>query len=344
MKLRNKLILSCAALAAVATTAVSTTFAWYTANTDVSASGVSAQTLAGSDKLLLISSSGAKGTWGSSITLANAATFEPVSFENGKYLEFNQTLVAANSYAGPDTTKEVSIDPTAQSTSGKVLNFNIYLRNGGSTAFDVKVTKFLITNTTAASTDGLPSKTLLKTDSGLTTTTEGGATYTCDLMRALVVRTRSTTVTGNAGTGGYTASDLEDLNTTVGSGTSAVNYNLFNLDSYTSYADTVGSSDNAHTYYNAVTGKTLVESDKATARTTDNLTTTALPVNATASAAKTGAWNIINVPAANEDPALQDYVVINFQVFLNGWDLYCFDAVQGQQISIDLAFSVVETA
>ena len=337
MKLRNKLILSCAALAAVATTAVSTTFAWYTANTDVTADGVKAKTIAGSDKLLLISADGKKGTWGSSITLTNNATFEPVSFESNKYYEFNQTLVAANKYAGPDTTKEVTVDPTVQATSGKVLNYNIYLRNGGSTAFDVKVTSFKITNTTAASQTGLPSKTVLKTSSGLTTTAQGGATYTCDLMRALVVRVQKASVTGNTGDGGYDADDLTAVSTTGNNAT-----NLYNLDSYTTYGDTVGSTDNAHTYYNAVTGKTLVKSDKTTTNTADTLTTAALPVDAAASAAKTGAWNIINVPAANADASLQDYVVLNFQVFLNGWDLFCFDAVQGQDITIDMAFSVIE--
>ena len=55
MKLRNKLILSCAALAAVATTAVSTTYAWYTSNVDVSASGITAKSASAADSTLLIS-------------------------------------------------------------------------------------------------------------------------------------------------------------------------------------------------------------------------------------------------------------------------------------------------
>ena len=87
MKLRNKLILSCAALAAVATTAVSTTFAWYTANTEVTAGTLTAETEAGSDKLLLISETGAKGTWGSKIDFPDSTVkFIPLSEEeDGKY-------------------------------------------------------------------------------------------------------------------------------------------------------------------------------------------------------------------------------------------------------------------
>ena len=347
MKLRNKLILSCAALAAVATTAVSTTYAWYTSNTDVSASGVQASTAAGSDKLLLISDTGAKGTWGSSITLTNNASFEPVSYESGTYYEFNQTLSAGK--AGPDTSKALTIADNTQTTTGKVLNFNIYLMNGGDTDFNVKLTKFTIENTTGIVDEQtpmlLPTKTIMKSGVGLTTSTENSPTYTCNLLRALVIRTRKTTVTGDTGNGGYTASNLTDLTKTEGAGESAVSNNLFNLDSYvTSFGDTVGASDNAHTYYEAVTGKQLVQSDGTTHQVADTLTTAAFPVTYTQSASKAGAWDMITVPAANEDPAKQNYVVINFQVFLNGWDLYCFDAVQGQSLTFDMAFSVVQSA
>ncbi len=54
MKLRNKLILSCAALAAVATTAFSTTFAWYTSNTKVTADNVSGTSANSGSQLLMI--------------------------------------------------------------------------------------------------------------------------------------------------------------------------------------------------------------------------------------------------------------------------------------------------
>ena len=54
MILRNKLILSCAALAAVATTAASTTFAWYTSNTEVQAGTITAVTQNSGADLLMI--------------------------------------------------------------------------------------------------------------------------------------------------------------------------------------------------------------------------------------------------------------------------------------------------
>lgn len=48
MKLRKKLLLSCAALAACATTMVSTTYAWFVSNSEASVSGMSGATLDGS--------------------------------------------------------------------------------------------------------------------------------------------------------------------------------------------------------------------------------------------------------------------------------------------------------
>ena len=84
MKLRNKLILSCAALAAVATTAVSTTYAWYTSNTEVSATGLTAKTDNNGADTLLISKTGGKGTWSSSIAFEEAAaTLSPVEYTAG---------------------------------------------------------------------------------------------------------------------------------------------------------------------------------------------------------------------------------------------------------------------
>ena len=49
MKLNKKLIMSCAALAACATTLVSSTYAWYTTNTEVTLDTVTGSTAAAAD-------------------------------------------------------------------------------------------------------------------------------------------------------------------------------------------------------------------------------------------------------------------------------------------------------
>ena len=317
MKLRNKLILSCAALAAVATTAVSTTFAWYTANTEVTAGTLTAETEAGSDKLLLISETGAKGTWGSKIEYgASTVKFIPLSEESDGFYKFDQEAAAPGGTA-------LSYDKTTDKLSGDFLAFNIYLASGGD-ALSVNLTKMLIVNNDKAA---LPAKNILSDVSGgVAGGNDSGTSYTVNLLRALVVDYQTVTVTGNDGTGGYDADDLSAV----------TNYNL---DSYTTnFGDNVGDNSNAHTYYNAVTGKTL-KTKAGAASTADNLTTTALPVTEAQSTAGNGTW-AITVPAANADATLQNYIVLHFEIFLNGWDEYCFDAVQGQDISISFQFKV----
>jgi hypothetical protein len=318
MKLRNKLILSCAALAAVATTAVSTTFAWYTANTEVTAGTLTAETEAGSDKLLLISETGAKGTWGSKITFpASSVKFIPLSQEeDGNYYKFDQTAAAPAGNA-------LAYDKTTEKLSGDFLAFNIYLASGGD-ALSVNMTKMNIVNNDKAA---LPKKNILSSVSGgISGGDDSGTSYTVNLLRALVVDYSTVTVTGNDGAGGFNADGLS----------TAAHYNL---DSYTAaFGDNVGDNSNAHTYYNAVTGKTL-KTKAGTASTADNLSTEALPITETQSTAGNGTW-AITVPAANADATLQNYIVLHFEIFLNGWDVYCFDAVQGQDISIDFEFKV----
>ena len=210
-----------------------------------------------------------------------------------------------------------------------MLSFNLYFMSAGD-ALKVNVNNFRIVNNDASS---LPTKTILKAGAGVDEAT-GASTYTVDLMRALVVSVQTATVSDNDGTGSFTAADLSSAT-------------LYDLDNYKTYTDTVGSAANAHTYYNNVTGKTL-KTSAGTANTADTLTTANLPVTFAQSAAAgtqgTGVWELGTAPAANSDVTKQNYLVAHFEIFLNGWDLYCFDAVQGQDLSFDFAFNVPQQA
>jgi len=333
MKLRNKLILSCAALAAVATTAVSTTYAWYTSNTEVTAGTLTAKTEAGSDKLLLISETGATGTWSSKIDFpASTVKFVPLSQEaDGKYYKFDSST-------SKPATESTYADKTTEKLSGDFLAFNIYLASGGE-ELKVNMTKFNIVNNTAEDEAGLPKKNILASGAANGNITGANNAYTVNLLRALVVDFSTATVTDNDGTGGFTPANLKASQAAAEEAT----VKHYNLDSYTTaFADNVGDGANAHNYYNKVTGKTLKDKATGEARTEDNLTTAALPVTAAQSEDSTGAWEF-TVPAANADATKQNYIVLHFEIFLNGWDLYCFDAVQGQDISINFEFKVKAT-
>ena len=71
-KLTRKLFLSICTLAICAVTLVSTTFAWYTTNTEVSASNINGASAATGTSSLLISKNGSD--WAQSISFANEVT------------------------------------------------------------------------------------------------------------------------------------------------------------------------------------------------------------------------------------------------------------------------------
>jgi len=207
MKLRNKLILSCAALAAVATTAVSTTFAWYTANDTVTAGGISATTNdAGSDLLMIadgLERTGA-GTTQSPYAYTNKAlgslkwgtSVETVTFDPNTKL---MPLAYNSNHALVDIVEDVDAESetkgkmiTSSSTSDAeagFLRFVLYLKNGGTAAKTVVMTLTNLTNTTAAT--ALPTKSILNSadtytyfgSANTTAATSSSKCFTCCSIR-----------------------------------------------------------------------------------------------------------------------------------------------------------------
>ena len=296
MKLKKKLILSCAALAACATTLVSSTFAWYTSNKDVSASSVSGLTEAAGDSLLLISDTGNSGDWGATTTFDDQATaviqanFTPVAWD-----ETNSKFV---SMEGADVAQS-----TAVTGVGKWLSFDLYFATGSTAAETVYVKNMTIANANEAS---LPEKTVLST-TGMGTdweTTKGS--YTIDLRRAITVTTATSTITeGQAG---------------------EITYDHYGFTAQAA-GDDYTAGMNAHEYRNAVLGGTPIE-------TANNIA----PKEIVSKASGNTAWSLGQAPvlSTTEDSTA---LKVTFYVWLNGWDLECFDAVQGQSLTIALEFT-----
>ena len=329
MKLRNKLILSCAALAAVATTAVSTTFAWYTANTEVSATGLKAKTDNNGADTLLISKTGGKGTWSSAIAFTeDAQVLNPVQYDAGSnnaagtYRAWNATgdaVGAANSGAADvvtytfylkDPTASYSANPTQQNP-----NTNIYV--------SALTATFGVNEGT-----GLPTKDVLNTTGlGLygSSAAYSGATYTVSLQRALDMEVAVSTVT---------AANTDDDDIEAFTASSA---NVYAFDYFSAISDTLSNSDgsyNAHKYYNAVKSLPQGESGKpgykAAISESDPLSVTQIGGNSTTK------WALVS----NVQPTLIYKVTVT--LFVNGWDLACFDAVQGQNVSLNFKFATTD--
>ena len=320
MKLRNKLILSCAALAAVATTAVSTTYAWYTSNTKVQANNIDGSSAAAGNDMLLIAN-GLKNTSGtiSEITNASQLVFtsevEVVAEYVGTGL-VNGKLMPAAYNGGFLENQSAAIAGTAGSATTEAaasyLHFVLYLKNAGNNAGTVTMKIDSLTNETSE----LPVLPILGTrDQNLGQYIKGssysyveGDTYSIDIQRALAMdytlqKTESATSLTLAGSPTETAVDISPARTAVAD----------------SFADVTGG---ALSYYNGVVD------------TADQFTGTA--PSALAQYVPTSG---ITGLAIDEQAA--SLTKIDFKIFLNGWADACFDACQGQDFTFNLKFEFV---
>jgi len=400
MKLRGKLILSCAALAAVATTAFSTTYAWYTANSTVTATGISASTAAAASDALQISLDGE--VWGATVDLTNAL--------NGKNALAPVERTANSGQVGTYKTwvgDTNSVSTTAAAADGKnYVQFDLYFRNVGTTS-NINITGATITNAKAAT---LPSQKLLADID--TYTTKTNSVYTVDLLRALDLEivTKTASVSGENKT--ITVSNLADGAFGATNSGNVLVYRLADNPASTDTLDTA-TGYNAHTYYNDVkgigynkanpmptdattfaaygagklftksvtggvtsytaateyaantvyyvnTGKTGINEDKNgdyyTGTTAANATTGIMTQTATAfdTTAETGnsllplfapaktanaQTGVAPIKIANTTEAM--IVKTTWTIYLNGWDKACFDAVKGQNITMDLTFDAL---
>ena len=305
MKLRNKLILSCAALAAVATTAFSTTFAWYTANDTVKATGITGQTSQTDSTLLLISKYGKVGSWGAAVEIdSSAVTLEPVAYDNGAYY--------------PWVPNENDVDDTAVtgglSASDKYISFYLYFKSGSSSSLDVQIQSFTLTNTDAAA---LPTFSVLADGTGVT-----DASYSVNMFRALDVA-----ITVEQGTEVARAADSPVV-------TSAGTRTAYNCDTLATGDNIDTTSANAHTYYNNVKSLTGTDAIPTTTVASETTYTDIATLNS-------GTFTFATPTGAGAQAAagnLDSILMVKFDIYLDGWDKMCFDAVRKQHFTLAMEF------
>jgi len=326
MKLRNKLILSCAALAAVATTAVSTTYAWYTSNDTVKASGINGTTAdTGSDLLLIadgLTSAGAAVNaadlkWSTSITDVNEK--QPATTNGGGMMP-----LAVNSQGGLQPLALATGKTTTGTTDSDLcLYYVLWIKNAGATAATVNMELTTFANTTGVTdeqtTPVLPTKTVVKGADGNphTSLPLSTSTYTTNVLRSLAL-------------------DLKNTTTTNGTAASAVQSVYHLVDAEGSYGDSMTGSCNAVDYYNYVMD-TANDASKGVLDDTDDTSrnTTAFTGSITENEA-TPTYSF-TVPAGDKG---NGYVKLEFKVYIDGWNQYCFDACQGQTFEMAWKFSI----
>jgi len=381
MKLRNKLILSCAALAAVATTAVSSTFAWYTSNTEVTVNTLSANTKNSGSDLLMIADGLTTTTnpgdteialnalnWDTKITniVTTQTEMTPLAY-NGKvkgatystnaettdtagslrFLTAKYTALAgtatydantsyykagttAGTYELDDTvtsanfadkkaslfTASMGTDTSTAADDSGYLKFVLYLKNGATSAKNVKMT---ITGLANADQTALPSKSIITpavNRANINSTFTNQTSYTTNALRVVAMDLEIASVVEGAFAGGTRTVADE----TVYSMKSAL-ANDFN------FGDSTGSAPNAHAYYNSVMNPDLDTTD------TYNQDT----ANFVSLGGSNGTTLNVQVPAAADK---DDFIQLTFKIFLNGWDTACFDACQNQHLSFGIKFEI----
>ena len=300
MKLKGKLIMSAAALAACAATLTSTTYAWYTTNTEVTASGLTAGSASSGDSSILISKTGENNTWMQNITDLTAktqATLVPLMLDStdGKLYPVSNTV---------NTEGQITLSTTA-ATKSSFVEFDLWFKTS---ATDNNVPIYLKSMTianTASSIDDLPAFENLnngKDEAGINKT---ATSYKKDIVDALAftIQTNSDSETTYGKNSPFTLLDGKSAYKPIGGWMTSLG--------------TEGEATNAHTYYNKLdSNKQLAESIS-----TDN-------------SAVIDSDKMICVLKNDGTKAH-----VTFRFYLNGSDVDCFDACKGQNFKLSLSFT-----
>jgi len=317
----TKLALSGAALAAVAATLGTSTYAWYTTNPTVSANNIVAGTSDTGSSSIFISkdkASVAKKSWSSRVTLTSAdfmvssPSLVPLNYTNGNQGLFSATQVNTTTTGegtSAVTTKTTGL-ATAADAGANVAYVQLHFKSSKTTqAQSIYIKSITVENTTDKDTDTtgnqLPFADNLLYDGTTSTAVNGipgtSATYCVDFRNALSLAVY------NAGTQANTGSyDKAFSLATYKSGTNPV---------APSGSYLIASNQDAQGYFDAVMEADLEEAAKASAGAYDAGAIAVCPTDGT------------------------NYATVNFYVYLDGGSQWCYDACQGQQFAINLEFT-----
>lgn len=349
MKLRRKLLSAGFALGATALTLTTSTFAWYTSNTEVTAKQVTGKTSAEADTDSIYIAAAASynstnyavatmGGYGKEATPVYVAksldstatiTLAPVSYVDAsnapaKYVPLDKAEASTTTSTVLDKPVYKSYDPN------NVVEFVLRFRtaNSSTTATKLYFSKFDLLNTNTAST--VDAKTVYgyeqialtnNADTGLETTGVASAgSYGVDFRKALkmtVVATEMTNATTLGSTTKTTVYDFEEIGYT---GDKALHTDN-NIDS--------SKKANALGYLNAVMGYDL-STPTDYLKTSGDFTLKKLKVGSSLTAES--AYSPFEIPTSG-------YLEVRFTIWLDGWDEYCYDVCRKQGFSLDMAFT-----
>lgn len=327
-KFGRKLFLSCAALAACATTLVSTTFAWYTSNTEVAlgAQSAASQTNADGDDILVsraltYDTSGAKlttgraaATWSEYSNNGTPVLTDSVTLKPVYYNVTDKTYKTLDSVEDPESGANATVTYSDDSLSANVLEFRLRFKSqktitSAAEKVSIYVSGITLTNTRKSADDSKVPADVHGEGTGISKPGD----YNVDILKAIKLNVSSAAVTKTGDT--YSTGEFGTVAT-------------YGFESFGADDTNVGIA-NAIGYYNKALRNATGDKPIAAPATNYNVGTETTKLE---QASSNNAVKICEIGTTG-------YTEVIFVFYLDGWDNYCYNACRKQGISVALTFS-----
>lgn len=370
-KLFRKLALSGVALGAAAVTLTATTFAWYTSNTEADVTAVTGATQAkGSDSLFISTAAtyDPTATTGESIV---AKTWNSYTAEADPVLTGGATITLKPVYSNFGTITAAKTDPATAAVTGRAYNeidkvtgtnkdevsykdedksnffeFVFRVRSADKIETNPKPLYFseFKLETAAQKTTGENPQPIPYTQVPLAYGTVGSvntgiatsAVYGADLAKALKLDVTSKEVTLETNSAIPTAGATTRLGATEANAVTTYGFETLAKAADVNIDTTNGA--NAVGYYNTVMGTNIAAPSAYTSAT---VTETALATDTDHAGTTKISFASLPVTQANMDFSV---IEVRFVLYLDGWDNYCYDVMQGQTVNFSFQVTTNESA
>jgi hypothetical protein len=315
----TKLAMSGVALAAVAATLGTSTYAWYVTNSTATATNIQASTKKSDGSNLLVSLDGSNFSSKVVFTSENYDVRNYITGNNGDAL-LTPVTVDGSSFSGNFITYDEKL---SSSSSSSYVKFHLWVKASEN------ISSVTTTLTADNTTESLPTqKAYYKAGSSAIT---AGQTFTVDAMQALRTAIVVNAESGATAESNASAATITSSNVTVYD-TLKIAKNADNTSAYSplgsvtaveasevNYVDASGASQKvtltgAHAYYTAVMAQ-------QPAKVEDSVTVSS------------------STTIANMSLSADIAVRLDFYIWLEGSDTFCFDACGGQTFNFGLIFS-----
>lgn len=339
-RLTRKLFLSLAAMGVTAATLTTSTFAWYTANSEAKVTQIQASTESkGSDSLFVAAAQTYTSTVAQSFG-GYLAEVDPVTTnatgtettQHTKKLRPVYSYVSSGTRTYKKLTGATGADkdtPTYAESEDDYdfLEFVIRVRSGNkienANGAPLYFSSFNLTSTASDATQ-------IALASGGNTGITAAGEYGADIIKALKLDISSATAVTNTAAAEAPAVYGESATGVTTRNNSSVTATTYGFEGLVSGAGTNIGTANALGYYNTVMGTNLTVPSTGYSAGTE--------LTKAAEATSTNALVVATLPKTETGMDFS-IVEIRFVLYLDGWDNYCYDVMQNQSVSFSFSLT-----